>query len=362
LPNQRQIRWAELRVGLVVLFASITLAVLIFLMTGATGIFTRKITLFAYFDNAEGLRVGAPVRLAGVDIGNVTDIRVVPSRLETPVQATMRVNTRYQDALRTSSVATLSTAGVLGETFVDILTPPPTPGAPLGEVLQNNAVLSTRESPALQDVVRASQSTLQNVEVLVRRVDRIISQIESGKGTIGQFIYDEALYRRLNAMVGDVNAIVNRINSGQGTIGKLVVSDELFNQANTAVAKLNAIVDSIEQGEGTAGKLIKDPTLYNNANATIAKADRLMADINSGKGPVGKLIRDEELARRLDTAITQLSEITAKINSGQGTLGQLMVDPSVYNNTNQMLVETRNLVQAIRQNPRRYLTIHFRIF
>jgi phospholipid/cholesterol/gamma-HCH transport system substrate-binding protein len=351
-----------LRVGLVVLFASLTLAVLIFLMTGATGIFTQKINLLAYFDNAEGLRVGAPVRLAGVDIGNVTDIRVVPDRLESPVQVTMRVNTRYLNAMRTSSVATLSTAGVLGETFVDILTPQPQPGAPLGEVLHDNSVLTTQESPALQDVVRASQTTLQNVEVLVLRLDRIIAQIESGKGTIGEFIYDEQLYRRLNAMVNDVNAIVKRIDSGQGTIGKLVVSDELFNQANTAVSKLNAIVDSVQNGQGTAGKLIKDPTLYNNATSTLAKADRIMTDINDGKGPVGKLLKDEEMARKLDTAITQLSEITAKLNSGQGTLGQLIVDPSVYNNTNQMLVETRNLVQAIRQNPRRYLTIHFRIF
>jgi phospholipid/cholesterol/gamma-HCH transport system substrate-binding protein len=349
-------------VGLVVLFASITLAVLIFLMTGATGLFTQKISLFAYFDNAEGLRVGAPVRLAGVDIGNVTDIRIVPDRPDSPVQVTMRVNTRYQRALLSTSVATLSTSGVLGETFVDIVTPEAQPGAPPAQMLHDNAVLAAQETPALQDVVRASQTTLQNVEVLVRRMDRIVAQIESGNGTIGEFIYDEQLYNRLNTMVKNVDAIVARIDNGQGTIGKLIVSDDLFNQANTAVAKLNAIVDSIQNGEGTAGKLIKDPTLYDNANATLAKANKMMSDINNGKGSVGKLVSDEQMAQRLDTAITQLSEIATKINSGQGTIGQLMVDPSVYNNTNQMLIETRNLVHAIRENPRRYLTIHFRIF
>ncbi|MGE0406623.1 MAG: MlaD family protein [Candidatus Korobacteraceae bacterium] len=362
MPSQHQLKWSQLRVGLVVLFASVTLAVLIFLMTGASGLFTKRITLFAYFDNAEGLRVGAPVRLAGVDIGNLTEILVVPDRLEAPVRASLRVSTRYQEALRTSSVATLSTAGVLGETFVDILTPPPTPDSPLGEVLQDQATVKTRESPALQDVVRASQTTLQNVEILVTRLDRIVAQVESGRGTIGQFIYDEQLYRRLNSMVGDVESILNRIEEGQGTIGKLIASDELFNQASAAVTKLNTIVDSIERGEGTVGKLIKDPALYDNATATMAKADRLMTDINQGRGAVGRLIRDEQLAQRLDTAISRLADITEKMNSGQGTLGQLLVDPSVYNNTNQMLVETRNLVNAIRQNPRKYLTIDFRIF
>ncbi|HEY6938640.1 MAG TPA: MlaD family protein, partial [Terriglobales bacterium] len=71
MASQKQLRWSELRVGLTVIFASIVLIILIFLMTGSSGLFTRKITLYSYFDNASGLRVGAPVRLEGVDIGNV---------------------------------------------------------------------------------------------------------------------------------------------------------------------------------------------------------------------------------------------------------------------------------------------------
>jgi len=66
VPSQKQLRWAQLRVGLTVLFASITLAVLIFLMSGTIGLFTPKLILSSYVDNASGLRVGAPVRLQGV--------------------------------------------------------------------------------------------------------------------------------------------------------------------------------------------------------------------------------------------------------------------------------------------------------
>ncbi|HZD32678.1 MAG TPA: MlaD family protein, partial [Candidatus Angelobacter sp.] len=76
MPSEKQVRWSQLRVGLTVVFASVTLAVLIFVMTGTTGLFTRKIVVRAYVDNAGGLRVGAPVRLDGVDIGNVKGIRV----------------------------------------------------------------------------------------------------------------------------------------------------------------------------------------------------------------------------------------------------------------------------------------------
>jgi len=79
-----------------------------------------KITLKSYFDNAQGLRNGAPVRLQGVDVGNVTGVRVVRSKPRTPVEITMRVSTKYGFNIRQDSITSLSTAGVLGETFIDI--------------------------------------------------------------------------------------------------------------------------------------------------------------------------------------------------------------------------------------------------
>ena len=88
MPSQKQLKWSQLRVGLTVVVGSVILAVLIFLMSGTGGWFTRKIHLKAYLDNAGGLREGAPVRLAGVDIGNVTTVRVVRGRPTTPVEVT----------------------------------------------------------------------------------------------------------------------------------------------------------------------------------------------------------------------------------------------------------------------------------
>jgi phospholipid/cholesterol/gamma-HCH transport system substrate-binding protein len=94
VPSQQQVRWSQLRVGITVLVATIVLAILVFLMTGEVG-FSKKIRLRAYFENAGALRVGAPVRLEGVDIGNVTGIRVVQGRPTTPVEITMKVSTKY---------------------------------------------------------------------------------------------------------------------------------------------------------------------------------------------------------------------------------------------------------------------------
>ena len=343
--------------GLVVIFASIALAVLIFLMTGPSGMFTKKILVNAYVDNAGGLRVGAPVRLEGVDIGNITAITVVPSHGLTPVQVSMKLSTKYKGALKKDSMASLSTAGVLGETFMDIDS-----RAATGLPAQTGDTLPTKVSPQLQDVVRSSQSTLENVDILVRRVDRILTQIESGNGSIGKLIYDEALYERLNKTLTEVQSMVTQISEGRGSVGKLINSDELYNKAKGSLDNLDKIIDEINQGKGSVGKFLKDPSLFDNANATIAKANTLMGDINAGKGALGKFAADPEFARKLDNTMTKLSSIADKIDSDKGTAGLFLTDPKVYNNTDQMLVETRNLVKAIRENPKKYLTIHFKIF
>lgn len=357
MPSQQQLKWSQLRVGLTVIFASIVLVVLIFLMTGSTGLFTKKITLYAYFDNAGGLRVGAPVRLEGVDIGNVKRVRVVASHALTPVQVTMQVTSKYVDAIHKDSRATLSTAGVLGEVFVDISS-----REAKGPPVQNGDVLAIEQHPELMDVVRASQSTLQNVQALVNRADHIMAQIESGEGSVGKLIYDPTLFNRLNSTLAEFQKVANALSQGKGSLGKLIVDDELYRKANGTLDKVSSMIDQINEGQGTVGKLIKDPSLYNNANQTISEAKQLMAEVNAGKGTLGLIARDQAFAQKVNDTVSKLSDLATKLNSGQGTVGKLLHDTSVHDNTNKLLVETRDLVAAVRKDPKKYLTIHLKVF
>lgn len=357
MPSQKQLHWSELRVGLTVLFAAVTLTVLIFLMSGTTGMFTPKITLRSYFDNASGLRLGAPVRLEGVDIGNVEAIRIIRDNSQTPVEVTMKVSSKYDYALRKDSVTSLNTAGVLGETYVDI----DSSEAKLGSA-QNGDVLPIHDRPDFQDVVRSSQSTLQNMQTLLLRLDRIVTTVESGKGSVGKLINDPTLYNRLNATIADMQAVVNKVGSGQGSLGKLFNDDTLYNKANATVDKLSVIADELNQGKGTAGKFLKDPALYDNANKTMAEARQVIEQVNAGKGALGKFARDEEFAKKLDNTVTKLSLITDRLEAGEGSAGKLLKDPSLYNNADQMLVESRELVKSIRQDPKKYLSIKLHVF
>ncbi len=179
-------------------------------MTGTTGLFTKKIIIRSYVDNAGGLRVGAPVRLEGVDIGNVTGIRVVaePSHPADPVLISMKITTKYEQSMGKNCHVLLTTAGVLGEVFIDLDC-----RQDRGSPLATGDILPTKDVPQFQDVVRASQGTLQNLDILLKRVDDIVSYIQSGRGSIGKIIYDPSLFDRANATVGQLQQITNQINS-----------------------------------------------------------------------------------------------------------------------------------------------------
>src|ERR1700751_1379652 len=326
-------------------------------MSGTTGLFTPKITLKSYFDDAQGLRNGAPVRLSGVDVGNITAVRVVPNKPATPVEVVIKGTTKYSFDVRKDSVTALSTAGVLGETYINIDS-----SHAKGPEARDGDTLATRETPDIQDVVRASQGTLQNLDALLKRTDRILAFVESGQGSIGKLIYDPSLYNNFAGTVNEFKGIVDQVRNGQGSLVKLVVDEEAYNKAMAAVDKVNAMIDDLQQGKGTAGKFLKAPTLYNNANDTIANVKKMTEDINAGKGAIGKLAKDEALAQKLDNTISKLSILTDRMEAGEGTVGKLFKDPSLYNNSDQMLIETRQLVKSVRENPKKYLTFKVRVF
>jgi phospholipid/cholesterol/gamma-HCH transport system substrate-binding protein len=321
------------------------------------GFFTPKMTLKSYFDDANGLRVGAPVRLSGVDIGNVKLIRVVNNNPLTPVEVTMRVNTKYDFDLYKNSKTLLSTAGVLGETYINIDSSQAT-----GARAQDGDVLPSRDVPDFSDMVRSGQSTLQNMDALLKRMDRIVAFVESGQGSVGKLLYDPSLYNRVNSTVADFQKVVGEISNGQGSLGKLIADDELYQKANATVDKVNKMIDDLNAGQGTAGKLLKDPTLYDNANKTVANVKQLTDDINAGKGALGKMAKDEEFANKLQNTMNRLSELTDRLNAGEGSAGKFLRDPALYNNTNQLLLDTQDLIKAVRQNPKKYLTIHLKLF
>lgn len=345
--------------GILVIVALCTLVVLVLLMSGTSGLFTPKIRLRSYFENSAGLKNGAPVNLQGVQVGQVKSVTVVtdPARKLTPVQVVMEVNGKYRDSIHKDSRTNLSTVGVLGDTVLDINSQQAT-----GPPVQNGDELATSENPTLQDVIKASQGTIEQLNTILTKVNKLADNLLNNKGSIGLLLNTPDLYNKANSAVTHLNQLLDGVTSGKGSIGKFVTDDELYNRVNDTTAKLQDLVTQINKGQGSVGKLIKDPSLYNNANETMAKLNSLMTDINQGKGGLGVAAKDPEFAAHLKNSVAKLDDLLTQIDNGQGSVGKLMKDPSLYNNADQMLAATKDLVTAIRQNPKKYLVIHFKIF
>ncbi len=321
------------------------------------GIFSSKITLRSYFENSAGLKDGAPVNLEGLTIGTVIDIKIVPARKLTPVEVTMKIGAKYQDAVHTDSTSSLETIGVLGDTVVDINSKTAT-----GPEVQNNAELKTNETPNLSDVIKSSQGTIEQLNTILAKVDHLADSLNSTKGSIGELINNPDLYNKAVATLNQLSQLVDTVANGKGSIGKLVADDTLYNHVNDTVARLDKISTELDQGKGTMGKLLKDETLANNLNQSVANADKLLADINAGKGGLGMIAKDPQFAAKLRDTVDKLDSVLNRVDSGEGTIGQLVRNPSLYNNLDQSLTETRGLIAAIRENPKKYLTFHVKIF
>ena len=358
MPSRKEIQWSQLRVGALVLAAMAVLVGLILLMSGSGGgLFARKLALRSYFENASGLKNGAPVTLAGVTIGNVIRIRVVPERNPTPVEVTMRVGREYLGWLHTDTTASIAQAGVLGDSFVDLSSAHARGPAPA-----DNAELIAAGSPSIQDVIRGSKVSIEDIDALMRKVEILVDTLNSKRGTAGELINDPELAHKIVSIATNLDTVTKAISEGKGSLGKLVNDDTLYNRANSAVDRLDKITTALDEGKGTAGKLLKDDTLYKNLNSAIANTNELVKEINAGHGAVGKMARDPEFAKKFDDTITHLDSILKGVDEGKGSLGQFVKNRSFYDHADETMDQAQQLVKGFRENPKKYLTINMKIF
>jgi phospholipid/cholesterol/gamma-HCH transport system substrate-binding protein len=354
MPSQQEVKWSQLKVGLIVLVSTTLLCSLLFLLTSSKGmsVFSHKIDVTSYFANSGGIKAGAPVELEGVTIGEVTHVLIVtdPARRMTPVKIEMKLDPRYQSSLHTDSVVTLSKVGVLGDNVVDISSQ-----SAHGPALQSGDELKAVETPGIDDIVA--------------KMNNMIDTLQKGQGTAGKLIMDPELYNEATATVKELHLLAVDLNRGQGTAGKLLHDPELYNRLNETAAKLNdtsakldTIAGGLSQGKGSAGKLLTDDRLYNNLNAALQHANSLLAQVDAGKGSIGILMKDPTFANNLNDTVTRVDTLVTNVNNGKGSLGKFATDDAAYNNINKLLTSSTDLVQAIRTDPKKYLTIRMKIF
>jgi phospholipid/cholesterol/gamma-HCH transport system substrate-binding protein len=338
--------------------ALIILVVAIFFVSGQIGFITRKYSLRAYFPSAEGLRPGSQVTLAGIPAGSIKDIHLSESRdPDRAVEIVLSIPRGFQHEIRADSVANKTTAGLLGETFIDI-----TRGSLNQPELQNGSEIKTLQEADIKRIEKNANDVISNLNELSQRLNDISNQITQGKGSIGKLLYDETFYNRMNQMVTSMQTLVNNLQQGQGTLGKFLVDPTLYNKTVATVDHLNELVDQVQKGQGTMGRLVSDPAVYNQLKDITAKMNMLLDNVNKGQGTLGKLVADQQLYDRVNSTVGHVDSITARMDQGTGTLGKLSTDDTLYRNLSASSASLREFLEAFRKNPKKYLQIRIHIF
>ena len=346
MPRTRSLAWAELKIGIVAVVAMI-LAIMIIVAVGGQGGFAwQRYELKTKFKNVQGIKSGAIVRVAGVDVGKVTSVDFVGA----DVQVTLEVNKENRSRITDQSRASIGSLSLLGEPIIEIS--PSSQGTPLKD---GDFIQSARTPGQIADVAENATQTLEQTTALIK-------DIRAGKGTVGKLFSDDQMYHDMNQLVASAEAVTASINKGNGTLGLLIRDPAAYKQANAALANLQEMTRRINAGEGSLGKLLRDEQLAKSLSSASGNLDQVTGRLSRGEGTAGKLLTDQQLYDRFNSVALRIDKLTTDLQQGQGTAGQLLHDKQLYENMNGAANELKALIADIRKDPKKFLNVRVSIF
>lgn len=346
MPRTRSLAWSELKIGIVAVAALALASAIILAVGGAAGFSWQRYGLRTQFANVQGLKSGALVRVAGVEVGKVTEVRFTGAEVE----VLMEVREDMQTRITSDSRATIGSLSLLGEPVIDIS--PATTGTPLQD---GDQVAAGRAPGQLADVAEGATQSLAQVTAL-------LADIRAGKGTAGKLFTDDALYKEINAFVQSAQTVARTLSDGDGTLGRLIKDPAAYKNLNAAMENLQMLTARINAGEGSLGRLLADDALAKSLSATSSNLEQVTGRINRGEGTAGKLVSDTQLYDRFNSVAANVDRLTAELEKGQGTAGALLRDKQLYDNMNAAATELRGLIGDIRKDPKQYLNVRVSIF
>ena len=176
---------------------------------------TEKYTLKTYLQSASGLRKGSLIWLAGIEVGNVSQVNISPSKdANRAVEVIMRIEKKYQNAIRGDSEATLGSIGLLGDKYIDI-----SRGSETHAILSENGEVPSSVDADIKRIIQNSNDLVANLGDLVDKINEITGKVNVGQGTLGRLINDPTMFKNLNEASGELQELVTAIKSGEGVVG-----------------------------------------------------------------------------------------------------------------------------------------------
>jgi phospholipid/cholesterol/gamma-HCH transport system substrate-binding protein len=349
-------------VGAVFALALIVFALAVMVVGGESAPWSKQSRYSVVFRHASGLRVGAPVRMAGVEIGMVTEIDLPTDPGQVGIEVQVGIDSTYSKRVREDSHAALRLLQILtNEKFVEI-----EPGSPESPLLPSGSRIQRLEEVG---VVERGEAIAESLGEILIALKNILGPIERGQGLIGELLHDPEFGKKgLEALRGtleNLDQLTGDLAAGQGALGRLLYDESLaarVDQLGRAIENLSSLAQALADGEGAIGALLDPAGAAHQAvldlSDSAASIKRITTRLENQEGFVGRLLNDPEysnaMADDLQGTLGDLAEIVAKINRGEGALGALVNDRALYDGAEDVFAGVNDSKFA------RWLTRHYR--
>ena len=337
MRTRTRLLWRDLKLGLVIIIASVLLGVGIVAVGGSgSGFWIPKVTYFTDLPQASGLYVGSLVMIDGVEVGTVRAIRLNPSGHGVRVE--FKVARRLRNRIRADSVVSVENLGLLGDRYLNIRSgstdrPEVAPGSVLpGEPSGDYSAALKQLSQSIPEIRR----TLTNLAEITERMKR-------GEGLVGALLVDTELTEQ-------VKQVVRNLNEGRGSLGLLLNDQQLYRG-------LTDIVTTLNRKDGLLQAVLADPESARKLQESITGIHDFVARLQNGSGTLGKLVSDEGLYREINDLAHESAALLKKIQSPETSLGLLLSDRELYDQIRSSVQDVRDLIGEIRKHPKRYLSV-----
>jgi phospholipid/cholesterol/gamma-HCH transport system substrate-binding protein len=359
-----------IRVGLLVSGALIILMVFVFFIGSEQKIFARKNEYDVRLENVTGLSQGNPVRMSGVTIGTIRDIKLPQDPKQKQVEIVLSIDRAYGERVRGDSRVRLKKLGLLtGDTYIDV-----SPGTPRFPALEPGSIIPSQKGTDVEALITSGEDLVENLVQISYSLKNILGRVDRGEGLLGELTTQPETKQRITdtflTTLNKTNAALTHMESGKGVVGKLLYDDayaeELTVSISGAARSMETLTGNINRsfqtGDGLVPALLNDAEaktrvydLIENLRVTSANLSAFTTAMQTGEGLVPRLLNDREYGdqalNEFSGLVRQLNEVVSKINTGEGTAGKLLTDPSMYESINDILIginESRLLRWLIR--------------
>ena len=330
----------EVKVGVLILVSLGILAAFVLIMGGLS--FEKTYTIYVDFDNPGGLQTGAPVRVAGVKVGKVSELAFMGGKVDpktnrrTLVRAKINVESRVKDSIHDDADFYVTTQGVLGEQYLAI-----DPGSPQKGVLPEGSIVKGIDPPRLDLFLAKAYELLDTTMNGIRNNRELISDIATN--TAG-------LLKGLNTTLTDNRERINRTMANLESL--TAEANTLTTHARTQYVDNPKIARTIDNIDRLSTDIQKD------SGPMLKDARESLANLNRASKVVGgeeeqtklkKTIEDvAQLAARANATAADAQAIVQHIKKGNGTVGALVMDEAIYDDVQEM-------VRDLKHNPWKFL-------